>query len=74
MAKHLGAKVYTTTSAKNSDYVKSLGADEIIDYNSEDYESVLQQLTAGVDLVLTLLTTELLKRPLTYKRRGPSPT
>ena len=56
MAKHLGAKVYTTTSAKNRDYVKSLGADVIIDYNAEDYESVLrQQEPAGVDLVLEAL-------------------
>ena len=56
MAKHLGAKVYTTTSAKNHDYVKSLGADVVVDYNAEDYESVLrQQEPAGVDLVLEAL-------------------
>jgi len=56
MAKHLGAKVYTTTSAKNSDYVKSLGADVVIDYNAENYESVLrQQEPAGVDVVLEAL-------------------
>ena len=56
MAKYLGARVYTTTSAKNSDYVKSLGADVVIDYNAEDYESVLrQQEPAGVDLVLEAL-------------------
>jgi NADPH2:quinone reductase len=56
MAKHLGAKIYTTTSAKNHDYVKSLGADVVIDYNAEDYESVLrQQEPAGVDLVLEAL-------------------
>ena len=56
MAKHLGAKVYTTTSAKNHDYVKSLGADMIIDYNAEDYESALrQQEPNGVDLVLEAL-------------------
>ena len=56
MAKHLGAKVYTTASAKNHDYVKSLGADVVIDYNAEDYESVLrQQEPAGIDLVLEAL-------------------
>ena len=56
MAKHLGAKVYTTTSAKNHDYVKSLGADVIIDYNADDYESVLRQHEPnGVDLVLEAL-------------------
>ena len=56
MAKHLGAKVYTTTSAKNHDYVKSLGADVIIDYNADDYESALRQHEPnGVDLVLEAL-------------------
>ena len=56
MAKHLGAKVYTTTSAKNRDYVKSLGADVVIDYNSEDYESSLQEHEPdGVNLVLEAL-------------------
>ena len=56
MAKHLGAKVYTTTSAKNRDYVKSLGADVIIDYNSEDYESSLREYEPdGVNLVLEAL-------------------
>ena len=56
MAKHLGAKVYTTTSAKNRDYVKSLGADVVIDYNSEDYESSLREHEPdGVDLVLEAL-------------------
>jgi len=56
MAKHLGAKVYTTTSAKNRDYVKSLGADVVIDYNSEDYESSLREHEPdGVNLVLEAL-------------------
>ena len=56
MAKHLGAKVYTTTSAKNHDYVKSLGADVIIDYNADDYESALRQHEPnGVHLVLEAL-------------------
>ena len=42
MAKHLGAKVYTTTSAKNSDYVKSLGADVVIDRNEADFKKALK--------------------------------
>ena len=41
MAKHLGAYVATTTSAKNIDLVKSLGADVVIDYKSEDFETKL---------------------------------
>lgn len=40
-AKHKGAVVYTTASAKNHDYVKSLGADHIIDYNTSDFVEVI---------------------------------
>jgi NADPH:quinone reductase-like Zn-dependent oxidoreductase len=41
LAKHLGATVATTTSAGNIDLVKSLGADVVIDYKSEDFETKL---------------------------------
>src|SRR6266705_788042 len=37
LAKHIGARVITTTSAVNRDYVRELGADEIIDYNTQDF-------------------------------------
>ena len=37
LAKHLGATVVTTASAANHDYVKSLGADRAIDYNTKDF-------------------------------------
>ena len=36
-AKHLGAKVTTTTSTKNIELVKKLGADKVIDYTKESY-------------------------------------
>lgn len=48
LAKHLGATVATTTSAKNAELVKSLGADVVIDYNEQDFEKIL----SGYDLVL----------------------
>lgn len=48
LAKHLGAFVATTTSSKNIDLVKSLGADLIIDYKAEDFETKLKDY----DLVL----------------------
>lgn len=48
LAKHLGAYVATTTRDKNIDLVKSLGADLIIDYKSEDFETRLKDY----DLVL----------------------
>ena len=40
LAKHLGATVVTTASARNHDYVKKLGADRIIDYQKEDFSKV----------------------------------
>ncbi|MDB5568482.1 MAG: NADPH:quinone oxidoreductase [Tardiphaga sp.] len=48
LAKHLGATVATTTSAKNAELVKSLGADVVIDYTTQDFEKIL----SGYDLVL----------------------
>jgi NADPH:quinone reductase-like Zn-dependent oxidoreductase len=48
LAKHLGAYVATTTSEKNRELVKSLGADLIIDYKTEDFETKLKDY----DLVL----------------------
>ena len=43
LAKHLGATVATTTSAANIELVKSLGADIVIDYKSEDFETKLKE-------------------------------
>ena len=42
LAKHLGATVATTTSADNFELVKSLGADVVIDYKKEDFETILK--------------------------------
>ena len=40
LAKHLGAKVIITASAGNHAYVRSLGADQVIDYNAEDFTKI----------------------------------
>ena len=42
LAKHLGAKVGTTTSTSNVALVQSLGADEVIDYKKQEFEEVLR--------------------------------
>ncbi len=43
LAKHLGAFVATTTSAKNSALVKNLGADLVIDYKTQDFSTILKE-------------------------------
>lgn len=48
LAKLLGARVGTTTSTGNVELVKSLGADEVVDYRKQDFEKVLR----GYDAVL----------------------
>ena len=40
LAKHLGATVITTASAGNHPYVRSLGADQVIDYNTQDFTAI----------------------------------
>jgi NADPH:quinone reductase-like Zn-dependent oxidoreductase len=51
LAKHIGARVITTTSAANRDYVRSLGADEVIDYNAQDFTKVVSGCEAVFDTV-----------------------
>lgn len=48
LAKHLGAFVATTAGTTNIDLVKNLGADLVIDYKKEDFETKLKDY----DLVL----------------------
>jgi NADPH:quinone reductase-like Zn-dependent oxidoreductase len=50
-AKHLGARVITTTSAANRDYVLALGADRVIDYNAQDFTTVVSGCDAVFDTV-----------------------
>lgn len=51
LAKHLGAKVATTTSTGNVELVKSLGADEVIDYKQQEFEKVLRDYDAVLGTV-----------------------
>jgi NADPH:quinone reductase-like Zn-dependent oxidoreductase len=51
LAKHLGATVITTASARNHDYVQHLGADRVIDYNQEDFTKVVADCDVVFDTV-----------------------
>jgi NADPH:quinone reductase-like Zn-dependent oxidoreductase len=66
LAKHLGATVATTTSAKNADLVRSLGADVAIDYKTQDFEKVL----SGYDLVLNSQDSKTLEKSLCVLKAG----
>jgi NADPH:quinone reductase-like Zn-dependent oxidoreductase len=37
IARHIGARIISTASAANLDYVRSLGADQVIDYRAQDF-------------------------------------
>ena len=51
LSKHLGARVITTASASNHDYLGKIGADEIIDYNKVDFTRVVKSCDAVFDTV-----------------------
>jgi NADPH:quinone reductase-like Zn-dependent oxidoreductase len=50
-AKHIGARVITTTSTANLDYVRKLGADQVIDYKAQDFTKVVSGCDAVFDTV-----------------------
>ena len=66
LAKHLGAKVATTTSTANIELVKSLGADVVIDYKTQDFEQIL----SGYDLVLNSQDGKTLEKSLNILKPG----
>jgi len=51
LAKHIGARVITTASLENHNYLQGLGADEIIDYNSQDFTQAVSNCDAVFDTV-----------------------
>src|SRR5262245_23229375 len=51
LAKHIGATVITTASARNHDYVRSFGADRVIDYNVEDFTKTVTNCDVVFDTV-----------------------
>ena len=54
ICKQIGATIITTASGRNHEFVKSLGADHVIDYNTEHGVNTIMSITndRGVDRVL----------------------
>ena len=50
-AKWKGAYVIATASRNNSEFLKSLGADEVIDYNAQKFEDVVHDADVVIDTV-----------------------
>lgn len=66
VAKHLGALVATTTSTGNVSWVKALGADVVIDYKTQRFESQL----SDYDVVLSGLGGDVLEKSLHVLKPG----
>jgi NADPH2:quinone reductase len=73
LAKAMGARVITTARSSNDEFVRSLGADDVIDYTSNDYVSAVADLThgQGVNVVFdTIGGDTLAKSPLVLSDAG----
>lgn len=66
IARHLGAHVATTSSAANADFVRGLGAQEVIDYRTQDFTEEL----SGYDYVLDSLGADSVARSLQVLKPG----
>ena len=65
LTKAKGAHVIGVASEKNHDYMKNLGADEVIDYHGTDVgEAVLDINSGGVDLIFDCTSGETLQQSL----------
>lgn len=66
IAKHLGAQVATTTSAANAQLVKSLGADVVIDYKTQQFEEEL----SDYDLVFDMMGGDIMEKSFKILKKG----
>ncbi|BBM82139.1 NADP-dependent oxidoreductase [Candidatus Uabimicrobium amorphum] len=66
LAKTMGLTVATTTSGKNANFVKQLGADIIIDYKTQDFT----QEVSNYDMVYDTLGGDILNRSFSIVKQG----
>ncbi len=67
LAKHLGAYVATTVSINDKQFVKELGADQVIDYKTQTFEDTLSH---DHDAVFDTVGGETYKRSFKVLKRG----
>ena len=65
LAKQAGAIVYTTTSSRNIEFLKRLGADEVIDYTQQDFSTL-----ADLDIVFDTMGGEVLEKSWGTLKKG----
>jgi len=66
IAKHFGAYVATTVSSKGIEFAKDMGADEVINYQEQAFESILQDY----DAVLDTISGEVYQKSLQVLKKG----
>lgn len=66
IAKHFGAYVIATAGGYARDYLRNLGADEVIDYKTEDFAKIVKD----VDLVVNLTGPETLEKSYQVVKKG----
>ena len=66
LARHLGCWVATTAGARNAELVRGLGADQVIDYRTQQFDEVLSDL----DFVLDTQGGDTLLRSFSVVKRG----
>lgn len=61
LAKYLGAEVATTVDTKDRQFVQELGANQVVDYKTQNFEDILHDYDAVLDTVEAKCTEDLSK-------------
>ncbi len=72
IAKYRGAKVIGTASSQNHEYVKALGAQEVIDYQAVDFREAVRSLYPdGIDMVIDCVGGDYIEKSMdVLKKKG----